>query len=61
METSSPFGGKIGRLETRDVSISPETPDLIGREAFSRGRFASLTIQDSSDNFIRIESGQTAK
>src|SRR6516162_9414678 len=52
-------GGRFRRwLETRDTVIAAETADLIGREAFPSGGFASLTIQDSGDDVIGIKSAK---
>ena len=49
------------RLEARDVAIAAQTADLVGGEAFAGRGFASLTIEDSGDDFIRIKSGQAAQ
>src|SRR4030095_2818855 len=55
-------GGRLsGRLESRNVAISPQAADLVCSEAFSCGCFASLPIENSGDDFIRIEGGQTAE
>ena len=54
--------GRLGRrLETRDIAIAAQTADLVGGEAFPDGGLASLTIEDSGDDFIGIKSGQTAQ
>ena len=49
------------RLKARDLTIAPQAANLICGETFARGRFASLTIEDSGDDFIGIKSGQPAK
>ena len=58
IETSSPLGGVGWRLESRDTAIASQAADLVGGEAFARCGLASLTIEDSGDDFIGIKSGQ---
>ena len=55
------WGRLRGRLETRDITIAAQAADLVGGEAFPHGGAASLTIQNSGDDFIRIKSGQAAQ
>ena len=55
-------GGRLSRrLEARNVAIAAQAADLVGGETFSGRRFASLAIEDSGDDFIRIKSRQAAQ
>jgi hypothetical protein len=45
-------------LVPRDTTIPPQAANLVGREAFAGGRLAPLTIEDSSDHFIRVKHSQ---
>jgi len=45
-------------VEAGDVAIAAQATDLVGGEALPGGRFAALTIQDSSDHFIGIENAR---
>src|SRR4030095_6110788 len=46
-------------LESWDTAIPSQTADLVGGEAFAGSGLAVLTIQDSGDDFVRIQSGET--
>jgi hypothetical protein len=47
--------GRLSRwLKSRDAAVSSQAADLIGGEAFASSCLAVLTIQDSGDDFVRI-------
>ena len=47
-------------LEARDVAITAQTTDLIGGEAFTVGRLATLTIENAGDDIVGVVGGQTS-
>ena len=55
-------GGRFSRrLKPRNVSIAAQAADLIGREAFSSRRLASLTIENAGDDIVGVMNGQATK
>src|SRR6266436_5714467 len=49
------------RFVARNVAISTQAANLIRREAFTACCFPSLTIENASDDIVRVVGGQTTK